>query len=343
MSLKQIVPRRMGFSIVALLLAFMLAVPATVVHAASNLVAHWAFDETGGTVATDSSGSGQDGTNTNATISPDVPTTTFANPRSLSFDGSSSVVDAPPQSALTGNHSRTISLWFKTAYDSQNQPLFDSGGIGTDTAMQIYTVAAGGAGLAPPTNPGGIAVVMWDNDIYVPLGIANVADNQWHYLTFTYDEATQQSTLYFDGIAEQAYLWDGASWSASLESQPFTTADPLNTTANDVLIGQSRSDYFGSGTTFFTGNIDDVRIYDIAITPEQVSNLSSGSNDPSVPASTSSSTSASSDPAVPGAPDTGFGPSSDSARNDVLPQFLASMFVAILVFVGTFVFRHSNR
>lgn len=340
MSLTQIVPRRRGLLVAALLFAMVFLISGTA-HAASNLVAHWAFDETSGMVAADSSGNSQDGTNTNATISTDVPATAFTNPRSLSFDGSTSVVTAPSQSALTGNHSRTISLWFKTAYDSQNQPLFDSGGIGTDTAMQMYTVAAGGAGLAPPTNPGGIAVVMWDNDIYVPLGIGSVADNQWHFLTFTYDEATQQSTLYFDGVAEQAYLWDGASWSSSLESQPFTTADPLNTTANNVLIGQARSDYFGSGTTFFTGNIDDVRIYDIAITSDEVGNLSDGSNDPSIPVSDSPSTPVSIDPATPGAPNTGVGPSPDSARNDiVLPLFISA---TTIVFIGTLIFRHGKQ
>lgn len=255
------------------------------VLAAGSLVAHWAFDETSGTTAADSSGNNYDGINTDATISTDVPTTAFANPRSLSFNGSTAVVEAPAQAALTGNHSRTISLWFKTAFDSANQGIFDSGSIGTNTAMEIYTVAANGAGLAPPTNPGGIAIVMWDNDIYVPLGIENVANNQWHFLTFTYDEATQQATLYFDGVAEQAYLWDGGGWSGSLQSQPFTTVNPLNTTANDVLIGQVRTGYFNSGNTFFTGSIDDVRIYDVAITPEQVGNLSDGSNDLSGPVS----------------------------------------------------------
>jgi hypothetical protein len=283
MSLTGVVTKRIGIFI-TVACSIVLALRGTV-SADANLVAHWAFDETSGVVTTDSSGNSQDGTNTNATISTDVPATAFTNPRSLSFDGSTSVVDAPSQSALTGNHSRTISLWFKTSYSSQNQPLFDSGAIGTDTAMQIYTVAAGGAGLAPPTNPGGIAVVMWDNDIYVPVGIANVADDQWHYLTFTYDETTQQSTLYFDGVAEQAYLWDGLNWSPSLESQPFTTVDPLNTTANNVLIGQARSNYFGSGATFFTGNIDDVRIYDIAISSGQVDNLFDGSDDANVPVS----------------------------------------------------------
>lgn len=267
-----------------------IALVPTRVFADDNLIAHWAFDETSGTTATDTSGNGHDGANTNATISTDTPPTAFSNARSLSFNGSDSSVEAAPQAALTGNHSRTISLWFKTTVADTTQGIFDSGGIGHDTAMEIYTVADGGAGVNPPTNPGGIAIVMWDNDIYVPIGISAVANGQWHLLTFTYDEATQQSTLYFDGAAPQAYLWDGGEWSPALQTQPFTTVDPLNTIANDVLIGQARTGYFGMGNNFFNGTIDDVRIYDTALTATQVNNLAGGSDNPSVPVSTNDST-----------------------------------------------------
>ncbi len=90
----------------------------------------------------------------------------------------------------------------------------------------------------------------------------------------------------------------------------------MNTTANDVLIGQTRTGYFNMGNTFFTGNIDDVRIYDVAILPEQVNNLAGGSDDPSVPVSDNSLNSpdppasvstSSSSPRTPHVPDTGYG------------------------------------
>ncbi len=66
------------------------------------------------------------------------------------------------------------------------------------------------------------------------------------------------------------------------------------------------------GNTFFAGSIDDVRIYDVAILPEQVNNLAGGSDDrgasagasPSDPSSTSNDSPPASDPSVP---DTGYG------------------------------------
>ena len=300
--------------------------------AASNLVAYWAFDETSGTVVYDSSGNNQTATNFNATISTDVPNTNFTNVRSLLFNGTNSYVSAPAQATLTGNSSRSISLWFKTNVTTQDQGLFDSGGINVNnTAQEIYTVAANGANPAnpPATSPGGIAIVMWGNDIYVPIGINNVANNEWHQLVFTYDNTTQQATLYFDGTAESSYLWNGSSWTA-LVSQPFTLSSPLNTTANNVFIGHTRTGYFSSGNNWFTGNIDDVSIYDIALTSAGVSNLAAGSNNPNTPVTpTNNPTNVTTPKAIKAnstAPDTGYG---KPIKNYNLTFIISSFFLFI--------------
>jgi hypothetical protein len=64
------------------------------VSVSDGLLGYWKLDETTGTVAADSSGLGHTGTHTSSpTISSDVPTLQFANPRSLDFDGSTNYVD----------------------------------------------------------------------------------------------------------------------------------------------------------------------------------------------------------------------------------------------------------
>ena len=81
-----------------------------------------------------------------------------------------------------------------------------------------------------------------------------ITDGQWHHVGFVYDMDTFHRRLYVDGaqVAEDTSAVSGLSSDGGL--------------------------YIGTGkdldaSSFFSGLIDDVRIYDVALTPEQIAAL----------------------------------------------------------------------
>lgn len=240
----------------------------------SGLVGYWTFDgpsiNWSANTMQDTSGGGDMATLVSlATTTSPVPGKTG---QALAFNGSSSVVTAGTLSALTGTHSRTVSVWFKTT-TTADQGLFDSGTTASnDAAFQMYTVGNVGVGTpAPATNPGGVDLTFWGDDIYAPIGIGAVADGKWHQLVATYDQGSNTAALYLDGVAESAYFWNGTSWS-SLEAGPLTVITP-NTMGNPIEIGEARTLLWGQGNTFFNGSIDSVRVYGRALSAQEILQL----------------------------------------------------------------------
>ena len=82
-------------------------------------------------------------------------------------------------------------------------------------------------------------------------GVTPVNDNEWHHVAFTYDGTTIR--LYVDGVED-----------ATLDAIIDTGVDG----ETNVNIGSQL------GGSLFQGLIDDVRIYDSALTPEQIKFLS---------------------------------------------------------------------
>jgi hypothetical protein len=74
--------------------------------------------------------------------------------------------------------------------------------------------------------------------------------DQWHFVAFAYDDATNRMQIYFDGTLDET---------AVAVSLPLVTGV-------DLTIG---ADYEGT-QNFFTGSIDGVAIYDQALTVDQI-------------------------------------------------------------------------
>lgn len=90
------------------------------------------------------------------------------------------------------------------------------------------------------------------NDLYMNTG--TIANGEWHFVGATFDGST--SSIWVDGI---------------LKASKQTT---YNTTGNNNFIGRPNDDPSNAGTeTYFNGNIDDVRIYNRALTPEEIQQL----------------------------------------------------------------------
>jgi hypothetical protein len=99
-----------------------------------------------------------------------------------------------------------------------------------------------------------------------PLSSTTVTDGNWHLLTGVYDQATETVSIYIDGVLE------GVSFGASFPCYA----------ANDFLIGGLTIS--GQGFNYFVGLIDDVRVYDHALSADEVAVLAQAEPAPCGPA-----------------------------------------------------------
>lgn len=86
---------------------------------------------------------------------------------------------------------------------------------------------------------------------YRALSNAAPALNTWTYLTGVYDGTTGRLQIYVNGVAQ----------GTATDSTPFATS-------GDLAIGRAK--YYGQNVDWFPGLVDDVRVFDQALTAQQV-------------------------------------------------------------------------
>ena len=216
----------------------------------SGLVLHWRFDETTGTVAADASGGGLNGTyqgNPPPSTSMDRPPTVFANPASRRFfgDAGQGVRLANPPSRLRPTAALTVSVWFRTRLTTRS----DLVALGLDYFLRHNT-----SGEFQFVRRRSMAAT---NQFYAATGPAPTAlDGRWHH-------AAGVTTV------ESIALWiDGVVVGEQMAPVPF-----LYSTGSTFLAGQS-----AAAAVLFDGYLDDVRIYDRALSAEEIRALAAGAH-----------------------------------------------------------------
>ncbi len=206
------------------------------------LVGYWAFDEGSGTTAVDSSGNGNTGTLVNGPV-----WTTGTLSQALSFDGVSSYVNVPHTSALNA-YPMTIAAWIKTSTTTGNQGIVNKYVAASSNGYQLFM------------NNGNLCAWYFrDASNYVydgtacTLGVSGYADNQWHYVVFAVDGAGGR--IHVDGVQKTTRAWTGT--------------DGATSTAQPVRVG----DYPGASGEYFSGVIDEVKIYSGALSATQVASF----------------------------------------------------------------------
>jgi hypothetical protein len=216
----------------------------------SGLVGYWTFD--GGTThwntgnVDDVSGHGNTGQliNMSTTTSP-VPGKIG---QALKFNGSSSYVNLGNATSLgTGNF--TMAAWIKAS-----QARSDWRDIITKWPnAYAFQIDKGGGGFCPS---GGMSVagalIMNEANAVVVCGGSVVDDGKWHHVAYTRNGSTR--VFYVDG--------------AAITSISNTNTIPSLTAALNDNIGQ-----LTGGGQQFTGTIDDVRIYNRALSSSEVQAL----------------------------------------------------------------------
>jgi hypothetical protein len=230
----------------ALAVALVFAAVTAPAFASSGPAGAWSLDEGTGTAVADSSGHGNDGA-----LSGGATWTTGHSGTALSFDGSTGQVKVPNSASLEPA-TVTVSAWVKHDGSPGNfRYIVAKGATGCIAASYgLYTGPAGGLQFYVSQAHG----TTYDRS---PDAGTNLWDGQWHDVVGSYDGNTIR--LYVDGVQ----IGSGTSYPGSLEY--------LLHDSNDLFIGN----YPGCATHEFLGAIDDVVVWNRALSPSDIAALPS--------------------------------------------------------------------
>ena len=223
----------------------------------SSAVAAYAFNEGSGTTTADASGHSLAGTLVNG------PTWTAGKyGNAVNFDGVDDFVNLGNPAALQMTGSMTISGWINAAAF----PADDAAVVSkrSDRGYQLDTTIDQGPRAI------GFKLTSSSGGDMIRYGTTALAPNSWYHIAGVYDAASRTMHVYLNGV-----LNDGVLVGTVTSSQ--------QNSASNVDIGQR-----GGGGYGFNGRIDDVRIYNRALTAAEIqadmnTSLGSSSTDPNPP------------------------------------------------------------
>jgi hypothetical protein len=205
-------------------------------------VAAYGFNEGSGSTTADSSGNGNTGRINGATW-----TTQGESGTALAYNGSWAYVDIGNGSTLRITGSMTISAWINSAAFPVDDAAIVSKRTSSNVGFQLDTTVDTGARTVgfKLTSPSGAKMFRY--------GATALQPNRWYYVTGVYDAAARTVTVYVNGQLDNG-TQVGSVASAQQDS-------PLN-----VNIGRRA----GNSGYAFNGVIDDVRIYNRALSQSEV-------------------------------------------------------------------------
>jgi hypothetical protein len=203
-----------------------------------SLLGWWKLDETAGTAAADSSKHGRPGA-LRGGLSFDGASVPGRIGKALQLDGEAGVLEIPGFKGVSGVRPRTVAVWIKT---KQSRGEIIAWGEEDFGKMWTLGFIRGHVGVTPK---GGYLYI---ND--------RINDDQWHHVAAVVVEADPPNLhdsvrLYLDGAPAEIHDI------GLLDLWPIETGKEI-----DVRIGRR-----------FTGLIDDVRIYDRALSTEEIKAL----------------------------------------------------------------------
>jgi len=218
----------------------------------NGIIAHWSFDEGSGTIAHDSADD-HDGT-----LVGDANWVDGISGKALDFDGNGDYVDVPDANSLdpVSTQEITIAAWvYTTTYEAQNSSsffaivgkqvlarpdgsylfgLWNDGAAAHEIGKLSFVVASGGS-----------AQTLYSNSL-VPL-------NNWVHVAITRD-SSNITKIYING---QVDVTDSSTITQAFED-------------NDKNL---RIGYSGRYADYFYGSLDEVRIYNRALTSDEIEHL----------------------------------------------------------------------
>ncbi len=223
-------------------LASLVLVLSLAVRTQADLVGYWAFDEGLGSIAHDSSGNGLDGT-----LNGDPQWVAGQIGGALEFNGND-FVEIPHSPLLSITDQITVAAWtYMSANASGEMAIVSKGGWAANDLPYELTEEAG-------------AIIYWqfyDDEGRDTCAPTSPPVDDWHHIAGTYDG--QIFKCYIDGELADEWAYAGTM--------------PENTAS--VTIGKR-----SRGGTFFNGLIDEVAIYNHALTGREIVSIMAGLDDP---------------------------------------------------------------
>jgi Concanavalin A-like lectin/glucanases superfamily/Chitobiase/beta-hexosaminidase C-terminal domain/Viral BACON domain len=201
----------------------------------------------------------QSGNNLIGTMSGGVTSTAGVIKEALAFDGSTGFIQFPKETATDLNTNLSLAVWVKTSNNSRKEAILSKySAAGTESGYLLRTDADGHVEL----HIGAHNVASKTITKLIDSG-KTVNDGQWHHVAAVI-QLGQGATFYIDGVQSS--------------SQPLNIV-PADATAPsaDLRIGVNGWQDYG---TFFTGVLDDIRIYDRVISANEVAALANVSTPP---------------------------------------------------------------
>jgi hypothetical protein len=205
----------------------------TTTSGAPSLIGHWKFDEGTGTTAADSSFNGNDATDAAPVWTSGVSGSAVDDPQFKLADSSDLYLD--------GSVPFTISVWAKTDLSAGGGAFVGFEGYGGDGDIYAFKMASG----KPQLTPSGTTT---DDTLYN----YSSAGANWVHVVGVHDPSANKSYIYVDGVQK-------ASGSAG--------SIPTKTTV-EFTMGIYWTDNYG-----YTGEMDDVQVYNAALSAEDVLEL----------------------------------------------------------------------
>ena len=196
------------------------------------------MDETSGSSVADSSGNGNTGTASGTTI------VDGKYGKARSFNGSNSYTEIPHSSSLNLSTAITVEAWVNPAATKYNM-ISSKADDGSGNNDWYFALGSGGC-------VGSLISFYWSGSGWI-CGTTNVSNNVWTHVAVTWDGSAVN--LYFNGNSNRA---------------PFSLSGARATNAAPVRIGSYQS---GADTTNFNGIIDEVRVYNRALSSAEISDL----------------------------------------------------------------------
>ncbi len=206
----------------------------------SGLAGYWHFDEGVGTTAFDAAGMGNNGSIVNSPIWQSGSSCRSGG--CLSFDGINDYVNASSSSFKFGTGNFSVSMWvYPTSFVSE-VGLYDSlilGGVGgrTDAFVLVQNASTGN-------------IRLFSQNAYTSATSNSLFLNTWNHIAIVRSGVTV--TFYINGAPD-----------------PTTVTLPTNITSGGAVLGRY-SDVSGG---YFSGRVDEVRIYNRALSATEVATM----------------------------------------------------------------------
>ena len=256
-------------SVFALLIQVLLAVTliATPVQAQTP-AGWWKFDDGSGTSATDSSGNGH-----TATLVNGITWATGKIGGAVSANAANRQYVSIPKINLSGSNAVTVALWANRTYST-------AGGHTLFEATTNYSNSTTGFAFLPDdTTCAGIQAALRGNLGYVANCYSQPSSGVWHHLAVVFDKSQtggDEVKFYVDGVLQ------------TINRSLYASTNTNNFGNNPLYL------FARAGTTQFnSGLIDDLRIYNSALTAQQIQRIYNNSElvsiavtptNPSIPA-----------------------------------------------------------